>query len=781
MKKIKIIFKIAFSLIKRNKKSNFFIGIFLLLCLTGFITSFSIYQTTNRLFDKYSDLYKSSHELRIINTRNLDINKLKNYLDKDDRIYGYNLDYAYKGIVEINKIDVSVIISEISPNSSINKLKILEGEPKAYPELNEIWIPSGLASKFNISLGDKIYINSIDGKKEYTTSAIVYDVLFSSPLFDPTRMWVRPGQLALLESLQTDKKASLSIRAKNINDYNKIITDLDKNFPESIVILNVSYDTFKRIFNILNNLASYIIFIASFLLLIICSFIIFFIVSSEVMKEYTFYGVYKGLGFKTNHIKHISSIKYFFIILLILPISIILSFVFSRIILNVFENSMGLDYLMPKLFIPTLMGLFIMLIIIIVTNLIANNKLNKIKPANAIRFGYSSSKIIKNNSKIPNKNLLIFFVFKEFKIQKLSNILIILLLSVFSLLFFSAVIFHNSFDDILRTESMIGITQSDIVLQQKNTLFNVESKNVIVQLNDLEFISRVVPIIRIFNNWVFHNDERIGLIGFAFDDYSKYPDLSLKEGRNPINSNEIAISKILSHKLNKNIGDLITINIEGKEAFFLITGYFQIISNNGYGFRLTTEGFKKINSSVDYSWYSILIDEKYDFNKAHEEIYNRYASNFSVETIEKIKESILGMLNKNITVLLITIIFIVSLICGLSIYNMNYLNLLDRKKELGILKSIGFSNNQLIIIQLIKMAILTTLALLIGIIFTTLTLPYLLSVILSGFGIINIENLNYNFINLMLSSLIIYSIIFFSTFLSNKSYKKINLRELIIE
>ena len=66
------------------------------------------------------------------------------------------------------------------------------------------------------------------------------------------------------------------------------------------------------------------------------------------------------------------------------------------------------------------------------------------------------------------------------------------------------------------------------------------------------------------------------------------------DGVAPKLENEIAITGIMSEKYNKNIGDSIVLEIDGKKQTFLISGTYQTITNEGYTVRLS-DNYKPVH------------------------------------------------------------------------------------------------------------------------------------------------------------------------------------------
>lgn len=758
-------------------------GLILMICLTGFIAAFSILFTTQGLFDRFATEQKSSHIIRILNTKNADIEGIKEYLGQDDRIESYHLQFCTGtlGRVQINEYDdIMTIIEEMPVEPKHDLIKIIDGKESDVPGLNETWIASGLAYKYQVKVGDTLQVTGVDGKENYLISAIIFDPLFASSLVSPSRMWVRSGQLSMVKGLSEVNQRALSIRLKEVKQSKEVLADFDEAFPKLTYSLSVEYATFKMMGNILNNVISSVLLGASLLLCIISAAILFFIVSGEIVNDYTVFGIYKGLGFSMSQIKNINRFKFTWIVLLVMPLSIISAFSISRLVLSIYEKMTGVVYLQPKLILPSMISILVMLLIILGTIQVASRKLSHLKPAEAIRFGYQSQKNYRKTHRLSKLNVVATLGLKEANLYPLRSGVKILTITSLAILFFTTNIISSSLGNIFTSELIIGIPDGDIYIQKNESLAGRSVENILKDLESMEGVENVIPAIMSFDNAVISEGEYISLMGFGYDDYTGKRNLGVMEGRNPTNDNEVAITQSLAKKINKSIGDMITLNIEGNLQTFLISGTFQIASHMGMAFRITADAYQQASPESEYKWFSLSAGENEDLEVLKTKMIAKFGSELTITIFEDFVQETVGSITKSLQLLGVVLMIITAFICGMALYNMIWIQMIENKKYYGLMKAVGMSKGQLARMQLFQITILTAISVVLGLFVTIFGVPVILSNMLAASGISQVEGV-LSPVWIMIVTIAIFAITLSSTYVAAMNQSKVNLKSLIME
>lgn len=658
-------------------------------------------------------------------------------------------------------------------------LKIIEGMSKEEPGINEVWIPSGFAHNYQIKVGDVIEVAGVDGKGVYTVSAIVYDPLFVSGLMNPTRIWVNSGQLSLLYGIDQLENLAFSLRLTNLTLTKEFLQDFDATFPTLQFTYSINYDTLKGVSNMMTDIIGNGILATSILLVLISTSLIFFIVSGEIIRDYTIYGVYKGLGFSLRQIKNLNVFKYGILIFITYPISLVLSFFVTKLILSVYEQSTGAGLLHPKLFLPSIISLIIISVIVFLTILFASRKLNHLKPAEALRFGYQSKIKTKKIKERVTLSPVQMVTIKELFIHPLRNSVKIITITALAVLVFSISMVSYTMSNIFTSEMTIGIPNCEVFAQTNGKHFSRPIELILYDLEKEEGIKKITPIIVSFNNYYLKDGERISLMGHGYTSYENVA-LSVIKGRNPSLPNEVAITPILSKMSGKEIGDKIQINIEGTFQNLTITGFYHILSNNGNVFRTIKDTFFQSNPETKDSWIDITLMEGTDTKQIKSQLSSHFGGNLTINLYDEFVENMAGGMNRAMSAFSKILIIVVSFICFLAIYNLIWIHMIENKKNYGLLKSVGMSSRELLYIQLLKMGILTAISCSLALLISKFIVPSILFSLLSTMGITEL-NSSLSIIWILLSTVFIFLLTLGSTTWAVQRQKNINLRRLIIE
>lgn len=774
--------KIALALIKRNKKIHLFIGVIFIVCLTGFITSLSVIETTANVFDNKADELKSAHIYRILSNKNVDLNAIESYLENHPSIESFHIQPSSGPFNKINipgNEDVLAIFVEIPIDRKHDFLNIINGAPKEEPGINEVWIPSGFANNHKIKVGDLLEVAGVDGKDEYTVSAIVYDPLFVSGLSNPTRIWVRSGQLSLLYGIDQLENLSFSLRLTDIALAKEFLQDFDAKFPTLQFTYNIDYETLKASTNVLTDIIGNGIFAISILLIMISTSLIFFIVSGEIIRDYTIYGVYKGLGFSLRQIKSLNYYKYAILIIVSYPISLIMSFLLTKLILSVYEQSTGVGLLQPKLLFPSIISLILVSLIVFLTILFASRKLNHLKPAKAIRFGYQLKNIAKKTKERISLSPVQMITIKELFIHPLRNSVKVITITGLAVLVFSMSMISDTLSNLFTSELTIGIPESKIFVQTNGNHLSRPIEFILYDLEKEEGIEEVIPIIVSLNSYYLKDGERINLLGYGYTSYENQG-LSLIKGQNPSLPNQVAITPTLSKMSGKEIGDKIELNIEGTSSNLTVTGIYQILSNNGNSFRVTKDTFYDSNPEIKDSWIALTLKEGIDAEQMKSQLSAHYGGDLTINIYDEFVENTVGGINSGLSTFSNIIILVVAFICFLALYNLIWIHMIENKKHYGLLKSVGMSNRELLCIQLLKTTIVTAISCVLALCISKFIVPSIIISLLSIMGISEI-NSSLSIFWILISSGFIFFLTLGSTTWAVRSQKNINLRQLIIE
>ena len=148
--------------------------------------------------------------------------------------------------------------------------------------------------------------------------------------------------------------------------------------------------------------------------------------------------------------------------------------------------------------------------------------------------------------------------------------------------------------------SYFGTTQADFYSLTESAEAPLSKVQAEMDLLEQEFRDKnfdvALSVDYYFNTKYILDNGEVGrrIIGMNSETKANQYEYEYLDGVAPKLENEIAITGIMSEKYNKNIGDSIVLEIEGKKQTFLISGTHQTINNEGYAVRLS-DNYKPLN------------------------------------------------------------------------------------------------------------------------------------------------------------------------------------------
>jgi putative ABC transport system permease protein len=184
-------------------------------------------------------------------------------------------------------------------------------------------------------------------------------------------------------------------------------------------------------------------------------------------------------------------------------------------------------------------------------------------------------------------------------------------------------------------------------------------------------------------------------------------------GNHPESSNEIALCLGTAENLGKSLGDTVTMEFQGYQKKFQVSGIYQDISSFGQGFRMHRNAYLAFNPLFEPHSYGIQLEEGITTSSFERLLLTELGETVSVEGSIEQRKSIIGLIsNLKLVVLTITIIF--SGICLLLISNEVVIQTKRNDLLFAQLKCIGFTSRQLRQVILFRILTLFLFALLIG-------------------------------------------------------------------
>jgi ABC-type antimicrobial peptide transport system permease subunit len=353
------IYIITLNNIKKRKLQSFLISLIIMVSCVMFFISLGILTKAKEPFLKMQQKLNASQDIIGYKESFYDINKIKTWWENNEGVKSIQTykGYSYIGKASYNKspFRYAVNFTEREEGLVQDKLLIVEGDQKETPGFGEVWVATGIAYQENIKVGGILKVNVNKKDINFKVSAIVVDPQFSTTMVNPTRMWIKGGEVDKIFNDVDNNIISIGVIYK---DYSKVtIAGKTKTFlitgvyqamineaegyraqKAAIIDMDPTFDTkaysviFKdkadnsefinqftnkyndisidktrevngKIFNDIGKNISVPILMVGVIFIIISFINIFNIVLINVYEERKNYGIYKALGFTIKQIR----------------------------------------------------------------------------------------------------------------------------------------------------------------------------------------------------------------------------------------------------------------------------------------------------------------------------------------------------------------------------------------------------------------------------------------------------------------------------------------------
>ena len=192
-----------------------------------------------------------------------------------------------------------------------------------------------------------------------------------------------------------------------------------------------------------------------------------------------------------------------------------------------------------------------------------------------------------------------------------------------------------------------------------------------------------------------------------------------EEGTPPAQENEIAITHVVSEKIHAKIGDTVYVTMFDKKLPFVVTSIYQSMDNMGEGIRFHEDAKMDYAAAIGAWGAQVVLKNSPDKEEVQHIIrkVKKIMPKAKVQTPKEFINSMIGGISdqlKPVKTMILTIVIIINI---LVVVLMQKMFLIREQGEMGMLKSIGFSNGAIISWQTKRIA----LVLLIGVVLGTAT------------------------------------------------------------
>lgn len=716
-------FRISLSTIRHKKLQSILTYLTFAVAALIFSAGISMFSMSQDPFDQTINELNTSHTLLYYDSQTYKGIDLQSLFSQQDAVESTDLlPMCYmngKASLDGSTIDTYITLVEVPPvPATQDMLKIYDGDDADSPETNEVWVTTQFATANNVEVGDVLELPVKSGKQNYTVSAVVVDPHYSVGYNNPSRVWVKSGEIKRNFSDQTGyvlgiryKEYSKSTEEESWNKFEKSLGNSFSGYKKGYGQLESDYKSSYTSIGL-------VLVLFSVVIIIFCLVLLSFTISNSIMSEYSVIGIYRAQGFTTAQIIFTYMLQYLTGVIIAVPLGFIGSIPVTRALDSSLMSSLGKVRSDSMYLVPLFITLVVFIILIALATLRSARRVSRIKPSQAIRYGAPADRPVSkgsiNASKMKSLPISLVLAIKEVFTRKKASFLILFSVFITALIIGCGITLVESYDSALSDPGLIGLDGSDYTISNSYKTSRTDDQ-IYDMLKEESGIDTIVPLTYLFNSSFTIDDESKNVIGYAYDGDMDSVDVSNLHGNNPTNKNEITVSTTLADNLHKDIGDTVKARIEGIEEEFRITGTFFTMNNDGYMFRVQESAVKQ--SQLGFSKvFQTKVRDVDDLDSFADELKEKYPDTLEIQVNETFIEKFFVSLMSIVELIASLIIIIVVIVCFITIYNSSVTNINVMKKDYGVFKTFGMTTGQIKQILLYKTALISLVGGILGII-----------------------------------------------------------------
>ncbi len=664
--------------------------------------------------------------------------------------------------------DQNIVFYNLKDTFNLNKYLVIESNDNVN---NSIYLSYYIYTHTNLKLGDKFEYEINNNKYENTLDGVIEEMQYGNYSSSIIPQYLSDDAYKkLLNDNPYNEIVTISIETDDSETvYNKISKYLSE---ENIMIINKSYDEQAKNQRLaIANILVTIITFFSVLILLVSLLVSKFKISESIEEDIKNMGVLKALGYTSNEIIISIICPYLLSGIISSVIGIGLSLIIIPLISKIIEMQSGFIWNPNIDMVTNTISFLISITLILIFTISSAKVIKKLNPINAIRE-IKNTKISKNHFEVDKTkgNINIIIMLKNFINSKKQNILLgIVLLFITLIVSFVVTLYYNVNVNPINFINTLVEEHPDVMLNVnsdiKEEIRKLENVKNIIYYSDKEVIN--------------YKDNTYN--AFIAENFNNLANDICYEGKNPSNSNEIALGSKIKEKYNLKINDLITIKKDDKIHEYKIVGFIQSVNYSGEVVELTLEGYKNLNETYQPDNLYIYLNDESKSSEFINHVKETYESNInsSLDYAESMK-SALTMYVSIVSIISIVIIVITIILVYLILFILTTSIILKKKTEFGILKSLGYKNNQLISHIIGGFLPGVTISIILGIILSKIFMNSIYTFIFKNVGAYKVS-FNYPvMLYITIGLIILFSTIILQIILSRK-IKKISVYSLIKE
>ncbi len=679
--------------------------------------------------------------------------KLQNYIDENEHVLQSQthevLWFGPKIESKDEEKSYNIMFQNMDEAREMSKWKYI-GDPLPAEEMS-VYLPDVFKAVDGYELNDSItlrYPDAASGEEKsltFTVRGYTEDIFFSSTDTGMMSFYLTGETYRQMEEILSD----LSYRAhvvftdldeiKNASTVDSGIRDLLELSSASLLagdissmLVAIDLDLIEMSRCMMASMIALMMVVFSAVIIIVCLLVVRFRIVNSIEEDIMKIGSLKSIGYTGGQIR-VSILLQFLLIAGIGSIAgIALSYPVIPAISMIFEQQSGLKWEQGFDAPISLAALAMILVIVAAAVLLAARKIGRLSPISALR-GEISARKYKHNPLLLEKTggtVSTTLAFKSILQSMKQNIMIVIILIAVTFAgSYGIIMYYNTSVDTKAFAEVPGMEITNVI-----AVLNPEraSENAAREIGKMEQVRKTQYL----------DEVKVGLDGtevtaYVMEDYAGKETRLVYDGRYPETSHEIVLAGVLADRMDKSVGDTVTLRFGENEEQFTVTGLSNGSSMGGLNTCILAEDFKSLNPAyVPQSLY-IYLEDGIDSGTFIEQLKEQIDEEILLATTDFDKELAEGMAAyQNIVAAMgLAMLIITLLVVTLVLYFMISSSVLRHRRELGIQKAIGFTTPQLMLQISLIFAVPVVIGAVLGSLMGAFLTNPMMSVMMQGIGI----------------------------------------------
>jgi putative ABC transport system permease protein len=684
----------------------------------------------------------------------------------------------YLGTSQIPEENSIMDISFVTQNESFDFLLDLDNNIIQLAP-GEIAVPLYFSQQQDLAIGDEVRVNTDAGEMIFAITAFSRDSQMNPAIIHSKRFLIHARDYASLREQIAETEYLIEFLLVDDSQISAFASAYQaSNLPKTGPA--VDQGLFRTLNALSDGLIAGVVILMSLLLIVIAILSLRFTLLATIEEDTKEIGVMKAIGLARSDIRRLYLAKYVVLgaaaALVGYLASLLLNQVLSANVL-LYIGSASKSVLQTALPLGAASGIFLIVTLSCVVILRRFNRISAVEALRSGSVGESMRRISMLNLKRGRAlNLNVYLGVRDV-LQR--SRLYGLLAFVF---FFCAVIIIIPIHFLTTIQSptfisYMGIGQSDIRidLRQSENVADRFNRSVAHLTNDPD-VAKLSPLVT-SQFTVMQSDGTLETLYIETGDFTLFP-LDYVKGTAPQQENEIALSYLNAGEMEKQIGDSVTLVIEGQEREMLVSGIYQDVTNGGRTAKATLPYNPQtvlwytvnLNLAADANIEEKVLEFSQMFDPARVTDMAGYVSQTMGNTVQQLK-----------TVTVVTVV--VGLAVSVLITSLFMMMLITKdSNQIAIMRSLGFSLRNIRIQYLTRALFLLAFGIVLGTLFSNTLGQQLVSVVWSLLGASRIRFVIDPLQAYVLYPLLLMATVSVTTILSTRTgIKETNIAEMILE